>query len=99
VRAASQVAKVSEATLYRWLAEPAFSTALRQGRRAAVEHSATRLQAIAADAVDALSAVMSDPKAPAAARVTAAKAVIELAQRGVDLDDLAARVAALEAKQ
>lgn len=96
IRGAAKAAGVGEATLHRWLLEPAFADAYRAARRRSVEHSTARLQSIAADAVATLAAVMRSPKTPASTRVAAARTVIELAQRGVDLDDLAARVAALE---
>lgn len=99
IRAAAAASSTSEATLRRWLASPAFERACRRARRDALRQATTRLQAIASDGVETLRAVMNDAKAPAAARVTAARAVIELAYRGFDLEELAERVAALEAAQ
>lgn len=39
---------------------------------------------------------MGDKDAPAGSRVTAAKTVLEMAVKAVELDDLAARIEALE---
>jgi hypothetical protein len=39
---------------------------------------------------------MEDPAAPPSARVTAARAVLEMAQKGIELEEVSDRVAALE---
>jgi hypothetical protein len=57
------------------------------------------LQQTSHAAVSALQDVMSDSDSPASARVTAAKTILELAIRAVELEDLAARVEALERAQ
>lgn len=97
IRAAALDARVSEATVYRWLADELFADAYRRARRDVVSHATARLQAASTDAVETLRAVMLDPKVSAASRVSAARAVIELAHRGVEVEDLAEKIAALEA--
>jgi hypothetical protein len=47
-------------------------------------------------AVETLEAIMQDSEAPASARVSAAKAVLEMAIKAVELEDLEARITALE---
>lgn len=47
-------------------------------------------------AVQTLRGVMKDPAARPSARVTAARAVLEMAQKGIELKEVIDRVAALE---
>lgn len=73
-----------------------FNEVYRQARREAVNQAVARLQQTCVNAVDALEGVMNDKKAPASSRVSAAKTVIEMAIKGVELEDLAIRVSELE---
>ena len=98
IRAAANATGVGEVTLHRWLADPGFKTSYLEARREGVSHTIALLQRTSGAAVAALHAVMSDPEQPASARVSAARAVLELAIKGVELEDLAARLEALEAK-
>ena len=82
VREAAEKAGVSEATVYRRLRQPAFRKRLREARSLAFAQALGRLQAATGDAVDTLVDVMADKEAPAASRVRAARAVLELASRG-----------------
>ena len=98
MKAAAKAARVSETTLFRWLREDAgFQGAYREARRESVNHAITRLQTITGDAVDTLAKIMKNTKAPYTARVTAARAVIEYSLKATELEDLAVRVAELEA--
>ena len=96
VRDAAQKARVSEATLYRYLREPEFIARFRSARRDVVEHALSRLQQDASHMAGVLRSIADDDKAPASARVAAARAVIEQSIRAVELVDLAERVEALE---
>ena len=98
VQAAAKVVGVSDRTLFRWLKDPAFAEAYRQARREAVSHAIGRLQQVTSDAVDTLKAVATDIEAPAPARVSAAKAVLDLAVKAMELEDLESRIKALEEK-
>jgi hypothetical protein len=90
---------VDERTLRRWLREHApFQAAYREARRQVVQHAVVQVQHAAATAVHTLLAVMQDANAPASARVSAAKAILETAVKAVEVEDLEARIAALEAQ-
>ena len=90
---------VDESTLRRWLREDtAFQTAYREARRAVVQHAITQVQRATGEAVETLRSVMQDAEAPASAKVSAAKAILETAVKGIEIEDLAARIAALEAQ-
>ena len=89
-------AGITPRTLYRWLNAPPFVAAYREARRQAVQRATGRLQQAANDAVTTLQDVMTDTTAPAPARVTAAKSVLEMAIKAVEIEDLTARIEALE---
>jgi hypothetical protein len=93
---AAQRSGVTEMTLHRWLKQEAFQTAYREARREIVHHAMTRVQQVAGEAVATLQQVMQDGEASAGARVSAAKAILEMAVKAVELEDLETRVASLE---
>ena len=94
---AAQQVGIGERTLLRWLQEDsAFQAAYRTARRHVVQHAVARVQQATCTAVETLEAIMQDAEAPASARVSAAKAVLETALKGIELEDLEARIAALE---
>lgn len=97
VRDAAAEAKVSEATLYRYMREATFAERLKEARRGAVEHLSARLQAKAADAAKVLSDIAEDDSKPASVRVAAARAIIEHTLKAFELGDLAERLKVLEA--
>jgi hypothetical protein len=98
-RTAAKAVGVDEATLWRWLQDKDFHAAYMNWRRESVRQSIARLQQASGEAVNTLRTITKDKKAPASARVTAAKAIIEYSMKAVELEDLAERVAQLEAIQ
>jgi hypothetical protein len=64
-----------------------------------VQHAIVQVQSATGEAVEILRSVMQDTDASANARVSAAKAILETAVKAVELEDLEARIAALEAAQ
>jgi transposase-like protein len=96
VEDAARVVGVGSRTLYRWLREPAFDAAYREARRDAFGQSAARLQQMCTAAVSTLGKIMVDPNAPAASRVRAADSVLDHAAKAIELEDMEARLAALE---
>ena len=97
VARAAESAGVGERTLRRWLREEPFASRYRAMRRDAFDHAITLTHRYAAAAVTTLARVMADPGASAASRVAAAVAMVRIAREGIELDDLAQRVARLEA--
>ncbi len=61
-RAAAEAAKVSEATLWRWLNEQPFQTAYRTARRQVVEQAIGQLQQCGGVAVNALREIAARQK-------------------------------------
>lgn len=98
VTAAAAKVGVGERTVHTWLAEPTFADAYRAARRHAVGQAIARLQQGSTAAVDALLDVIDGAyaTAPPAVRVSAAKVVLDMAFRAVELEDLQARLEALE---
>jgi hypothetical protein len=93
---AAAAAGVNERTLRRWTREPVFRAALLEARREAFGQAIGLTQRYASVAVATLVKIMNDASASASAKVTAAVAVLKFGREGIELDDLAQRVEALE---
>ena len=91
---AAAAAGVGEVTLWRWMQIPEFKEQYRLARREAVSQAVGHLQSACSVAVVALTDISQDINCPA--RVSAARTVLELALKGVELEDLAVRVEELE---
>ncbi|HKQ08577.1 MAG TPA: hypothetical protein VJ464_25875 [Blastocatellia bacterium] len=87
---------IGETTLWRWSQELSFKAAYMDARREAVRQSIAHLQSATGEAVTCLRDVMKSTKASDAAKVSAARAVLELSIKAVEVEDLAERLAALE---
>ena len=87
---------VSDVTLWRCLKQPEFAEAYRNARREAFSQSVARLQHASNAAVGTLLRVMTDKEASASSRVRAAEVVLTTAFRGIEIEDIEARVAKLE---
>ncbi len=97
IRTAAKAVGVDEATLWRWLQDQDFHAAYMAVRRESVSLSIARLQQSSTKAVNTLRAVAKDKQVPASARVMAAKAIIEYSIKAVEIEDLAIRLAEVEA--
>ncbi len=95
-RAAAAAAEVSEATIWRWLAEPEFSAAYRAARGRLLESTLTALQSASVDAVVCLREILNDKTAQVSARVSAAKSVLELGLKARETLETQERLAYLE---
>ena len=80
----------------RWLKLPEFQAAYRQARREAFGQAVARLQQGTSAAATTLLKIMIDPSAPASVRVRAADSVFDHAAKAIEIEDIEARVAALE---
>ena len=96
IREAAKEAGLAEATLHRYLKDEGFREAYREAKREIVNHAICFLQRSTGKAVKALVGIIEDMGAPATARVTAAKTILEMALKGVELEDLEKRIAQLE---
>ncbi len=88
VRAAAKDAGVSEATVFRYLQDAEFQRRYRAARADVVDAAVALMQRLSVNAVTTLGTVMHDTKAPASARVSAAKTILEQSMSGVELTEL-----------
>ena len=93
---AAKAAQVVDRTIHRWLSDDTFGKAYRKARREAFGHAIALTQHYAPLAVITLATLMADKSTPAHARVSAASTLLKFGREGIELDDLAARVEALE---
>jgi hypothetical protein len=73
-----------------------FQTAYRAAKREVVDHAICRLQRSSGKAVETLETVMKGAGNPATSRVSAAKIILEMALKGVEVEDLERRIIDLE---
>jgi uncharacterized protein YhjY with autotransporter beta-barrel domain len=98
IRKAAITADVPERTLYAWLkTDQTFNDAYYAARREAMSQATARLQQGSTAAVNIILTIMARETTPLPLRLSAAKAVLDYAYRGTELEDLAMRVALLEA--
>jgi hypothetical protein len=90
-------ADVGERTLYRWLEEPEFMATYRTARRHAFRQAISLTQKYAPMAVNELAKIIMDKSTPASAKVAAIATMLKFSRESLELDDLAARLEALEA--
>jgi hypothetical protein len=94
---AAEDAGVGERTLHRWLDEDqAFASAFRRARREAFAHAIALTQHYAPHAANTLAKIMADEGATHHARVSAAATLLKFARESIELDELVARLDALE---
>jgi uncharacterized small protein (DUF1192 family) len=87
---------LAEVIIRRWLKQEAMQAAYRDARREVVRQAITQVQQATGEAVETLRQVMQDVDAPASAKVSAAKTILDTAVKAVELEDLEVRIAALE---
>jgi hypothetical protein len=97
MRTAAKAIGVDETTLWRWLQDKDFHAAYMTARRETVKHAIARLQQISSEAVSTLREVMKDKTAKGSERVSAAKAILEFSIKAVEIEDMAERLAEVEA--
>lgn len=95
VRQAAEEANVPERTLYRWLADPVFAAEYRLARREATNQAIARLQHVSGAAVSELLRLALNARSEAV-RLGAVAKILDMSIKAVELEDLAARLQALE---
>ena len=93
---AARVVGVAEKTLRRWMQEPQFKAHYLQARREGVSQAVARLQQATGAAAAVALKLLTDPNVPAAVRLRAAEFVFDRSSKGIELEDIEARVAELE---
>jgi hypothetical protein len=96
IEEAARAAGIGTRTLIRWLKLPEFGKEYRNARREAVQQSVARMQQATGAAASVVLKLMTDPNVPAAVKLRAAECVFDRAFKGVELEDLEARLFELE---
>ena len=96
IEEAAKAVGVAPNTLLKWMRDPDFDAAYRQARRAAFGQAVARLQQASGAAASVLLKTVVDPCTPVSTRVRAAEIVLDKAAKAIELEDIEARVAALE---
>ncbi len=94
---AAKAVGIAPNTLLKWMKQPEFDAAYREARRAAFRQSVARLQQGASAAATTMLKTMIDANTPASTRLRAAECVMNHATKAIELEDIEARLAALEA--
>jgi hypothetical protein len=97
IEEAAKATGIGANALLRWLKVPEFQTAYREARRAAFGQAVARLQQGTSAAATTLLKTMIDPGTPASVKVRAAEAIFNHAAKAIEIEDIEARVSALEA--
>jgi len=93
---AANTAGVSRDSVYRWLRDPDFQTALSNGTQAALQGLSQSLLTLGAAAAKALQVALEDTTAPLTARLRAADIVLTRLLQMRELVDLDKRLTELE---
>ena len=96
IPAAAKAIKVGESTLSRWLKISSFQAAYRSARKQVVSFAIAKMQTAMMEAVDTLKTVMNDPEAPASTRVAAARTILDLGVKSLEIEDFEERIKILE---
>jgi hypothetical protein len=96
VEEAAEAAGISQPTAYRWLKHPDVIARLAGLRKDAMNAAMTQLQEAAPEAVEALRKILREAEGESP-RVSAARVILELGLRAVELGDIEERLAKLEA--
>ena len=94
--AAAQALGIGTPTLWRIMKRRGFQARYREARRRVVSHAIGKVQEATSQAVETLRGVIGDGQAPIWARIFASKSVLDLAIKGMELEDFDARLTALE---
>ena len=90
-------AGIAPNTLLNWMKVPEFQKSYREARRAAFGQAIARLQQGTSAAATTLLKTMIDPSTPASVKVRAAEAIFSHAVKAIEIEDIEARLSALEA--
>jgi len=96
VRSAAIQAGISERTLFRWLADDGFRSAMKEAEQEAIAQVVRRLSSLCALALDTLKATMQSKGASASVKVRAADVVLSKVLTFKELKDFDERLTALE---
>ena len=94
---AARTAGISVSALLRWQKDSQFDAEYQAAQRAAFRQTTARLQQASPAAATVLTKLMVDSNTPASVRARAADSVLNHAAKAIEIQDIEARVAELEA--
>ena len=95
IRQAAELSGIPEKTLHNWLKLPAFDSVYREARRAAVQQAIAVGQQAGAAMMRHIVKLATTARSEAV-QLAAAKTVLEFSIKAIEIEDLAARLTALE---
>jgi hypothetical protein len=96
IEAAYKAVGVAKSTMWRWMQMPQFQARYKAERRQFVEAGIATLQKHAVTAARVLVQIAADREAPASARVTAAKTILDQSVAAIEMTELLERIERLE---
>jgi transposase-like protein len=87
---------IGEKTLFRWLQLEEFQRAYKNARHQVIDQTIAQIQSVMSEAVQTLLNVMSDVAAPASAKVSAARALLDIGFKVVEIEELEGRIEKIE---
>ena len=96
IEEACKRAGINRTTGYKYLKNQDFMLEYRKLRREAMQQVTARLQSVSEQAVNVLHEIMLDKENTPNARVQAAKNVLDISYRSLELDDIQERIEQLE---
>ena len=96
IEEAARAAGIGVNTLLRWLKDREFAAAYREARRAVVGQAIARIQQTTGAAVTTLQKLLVDTNTPASVKARVSAAMMALALKGVETEDILVRVEELE---
>lgn len=97
IRQAAQECGIGYRTLKTWLASEWFQTEYQAAKKQLLDSTINQLRAIGGEGVAGLHEVVVNVASPAAARVSAARAILEVLLKAVETQDITERLERLEA--
>jgi hypothetical protein len=95
VEAAAETVGIGNVTASEWRKDPAFAERYREATREAMRQAGAQLQGAAREAVGTLRAIQSKGESEAA-RVSAARTILDMALKAAELEDIQQRLDSLE---
>jgi transposase-like protein len=87
---------IGEKTLFRWLQLDEFKRAYKTARRQVIDQTIAQIQSVMSEAVQTLLSVMADSTTPASAKVSAARALLDIGFKVVEIEELENRIEKIE---
>lgn len=99
ITAAAKDCRISRETMHRWLRDPAFQTAYQTAKNDLVMQTTCYLRNAMGQAAQIIVKIMTDKETTCGVRLAAAKSIIDLGLKAVEIEELETRLSALESLQ